>query len=269
MGTSERSERAPRLSDAVARQLEGWISEQGLQSGAQLPTEKVLCERFGVSRAVIREAVSRLKADGCVTTRQGSGAYVAARPGQGSFRLVRASSGTHASRSAEISGGEVSDIFELRYLVEAGAAELAAQRRSDDDLARMAGALQRMAQALVAGADAVSDDDAFHVAVAAATQNPQIERFQVFMGQQFSDSRAPTWSPEGHRIGRAREAQAEHARIFEAIAAGDALAARAAAAAHLLGAARRLGLDVRRWGAAAGKDAVCTAHVQHELESER
>lgn len=234
-------QRSPRLSDSVARRLEAWISAERLPSGAQLPTEKVLCERFGVSRAVIREAISRLKADGCVTTRQGSGAYVAARPGQASFRLVRAD-----GAAALAADKEIADIFELRYLVEAGAAELAAQRRCGADLERMEQALRRMAAALETGADAVADDDAFHVAVAAATHNPQIERFQMFMGQQFSDSRAPTWSAEGHRTGRAQEAQAEHQRIFDAIVAGDALAARAAAVAHLTRAARRLGMDLRR-----------------------
>lgn len=240
MSVSEK-QRAPRLSDSVARRLEAWISAEKLSSGTQLPTEKVLCERFGVSRAVIREAISRLKADGCVTTRQGSGAYVAARPGQGSFRLVR--SETAGSQPAD---KELIDIFELRYLVEAGAAELAAQRRSAADIERMGAAFRRMTEALSCGADAVSDDDAFHVAVAAATHNPQIERFQMFMGQQFSDSRAPTWSAEGHRTGRAQEAQAEHQRIYDAIVAGDAPAARAAAVAHLTRAARRLGMDLRR-----------------------
>ena len=194
---------------------------------------------------------------------------MAARPGQGSFRLVRASAGTQVLPSREISDREAVDIFELRYLIETGAAELAAQRRSAGDLERMKAALWRMTDALVSGADAVSDDDAFHVAVAAATHNPQIERFQVFMGRQFSDSRAPTWSADGHRIGRARDAQAEHARIFDAIVAGDAVAARAAAAAHLIGAAQRLGLDARRWGAAVETETVRAAQAQHELESER
>ncbi|BAL23440.1 FadR/GntR family transcriptional regulator [Azoarcus sp. KH32C] len=247
MALTEKRERAPRLSDEVTRQLEAWINEQKLPSGTQLPTEKVLCERFGVSRAVIREAISRLKADGCVTTRQGSGAYVAARPGQATFRLVRAS-----SPAVDPSLREVSDIFELRYLVETGAAELAARRRTASDLRKMQRALEHMAAALVSGADAVAEDDAFHVAVASATRNPQIERFQVFMGQQFSESRAPTWDAEGHRTGRAREAQIEHERIFAAIAAGDTAAARAAAAAHLEGAAKRLGLNARCWVAAAG-----------------
>lgn len=237
-------ERPSRLSDDVAAQLERWISEQQLPSGAQLPTEKLLCERFGVSRAVIREAISRLKADGCVTTRQGSGAYVAARPGQGSFRFVR-----ETSQCPATAPGEVSDIFELRYLVETGAAERAAMRRTGGDLERMREVLERMHDALAAEADAVTDDDAFHIAIAAATHNAQIERFQTFMGGQFSDSRAPTWSGDGHRSGRAREAQTEHVRIFEAIAAGDSAAARLAAEAHLVGAARRLGLDPQRWGA--------------------
>ncbi|NMG45254.1 FCD domain-containing protein [Aromatoleum toluvorans] len=270
---NERSRRAPRLSDVVARQLEAWISEQGLKPGAQLPTEKVLCERFGVSRAVIREAVSRLKADGCVMTRQGSGAYVAARPGQASFRLLRASAGGEAPADGAVSDREVSDIFELRYLVEVGAAELAAMRRSPAELERMRAALDRMAAALATGADAHTDDDAFHVAVAAATHNPQIERFQAFMGQQFSDSRAPTWNAEGHHSGRARDSQAEHVRIFEAIAAGDAAAARAAATAHLAGAVQRLGLHERRW-AGVGKKADARAtdarnEERHEVENEQ
>lgn len=233
-----------RLSDAVARELEAWIRDEGLASGAQLPTEKALCERFGVSRAVIREAISRLKADGCVLTRQGSGAFVAARPGQGSFRLVRES-----PQAPGFVPEEISDIFELRFLVESGAAELAARRRTAADLARIEAPLARMHAALGSGADAGGEDDAFHIAVAAATHNPQLERFQRFMGQQFSESRKPTWSTQGHAAGRAREAQQEHIRIFEAIAAGDAAAAREAAAAHLACAARRLGLDQARWGA--------------------
>lgn len=244
MSAIEKPDRQSRLSEAVARQLESWIREQRLESGAQLPTEKTLCERFGVSRAVIREAISRLKADGCVRTRQGSGAFVAAPPGQASFRLVQQS-----APAGGLSLAQVADIFELRYLVEAGAAERAAVRRTEEDLVRIRVALESMSAALESRSDAVSDDDAFHVAVAAATHNPQLERFQVFMGQQFSNSRAPTWSSEGHRLGRASEAQLEHIRIFEAIAARDPAAARVAAEAHLVGAARRLGLDSVRFGA--------------------
>lgn len=239
MNAPELTPRPVRLSVEVADALEAWLRTEGFAPGTQLPTEKVLCERFGVSRPVIREAIARLKADGCVRTRQGSGAFVAARPGEGVFRLPL----------PDVLPQDAADVFELRYVVETGAAALAAERRDAADLARIGAALARMRSALANAVDAVVDDDAFHVAIAEATHNRALARFQQFVGQQFSGSRAPTWSPDGHRAGRARDAQCEHERIFEAIAAGDARAARVAAAAHLSGAARRLGLDPARWGA--------------------
>lgn len=222
-----------RLSDTLARQIEDWIRDQGMVPGAQLPTEKLLCERFGVSRAVVREAISRLKAEGCVETRQGLGAFVAARPGQGSFRLLR---------EAEATPDEFAEVFEMRCLVETGAAELAARRRSQTDLERLAAALAQMERALAGDVDGASADDAFHVAIATATGNGQLARFLAFMGRQFSESRQPTWDASGLRSGRAAEAQAEHRRIFEAIRAQDGEAAREAARAHLVSAARRLGV---------------------------
>lgn len=234
--------RPARLSDSVARRLAQWIEDAQLQPGMQLPTEKALGERFGVSRAVIREAVARLKADGCVRTRQGSGAYVAARPGEASFRLTPEAAGEEAPYPPDLS-----DVFELRFLLETGAAELAAVRATAADLARMQAALQRMDLALQVGANAAHDDDAFHVAVATATQNPQLARFQLFMGAQLSASRVPSWNEAAHRSGRAEQSQQEHRRIFDAIAAADPAAARKAAAAHLIGAAMRFGLDAERW----------------------
>ncbi len=234
--------RSARLSDEVAEKLAHWILAEKFAPGVQLPTEKTLCERFGVSRAVIREAISRLKADGCVTTRQGAGAFVAALPGEASFRLAAPGPVT-----VETLPRELSDVFELRYLMETGAAELAAMRRTAADLARMASAMERMRRAIELGTDAVADDDEFHVAVAAATQNPQLARFQAFMGHQLTDSRVPTWNQTGHQAGRARRAQQEHEEIYHAIATGDPVAARNAAAAHLVEAATRLGLDPTRW----------------------
>lgn len=233
---------SPRLSEAVADALIALIADEGLEPGSRLPTEKLLCERFQVSRAVIREAISRLKADGVVRSRQGSGAFVALRPGQGSFRLVAAEPGLEPERLRQLQA-----VFELRYLIETGAAELAAIRREAAHLERMRTALDHMRDALRARCNAAADDDAFHVAVAAASMNPQLERFQAFMGQQLSQSRLPTWSAYGHEAGRALEAHREHEAIHAAIEAGNPVAAREAAAAHLIGAARRLGLAPLPW----------------------
>ena len=59
--------RPPRLADTLSRSLQGWVREGRLAEGDRLPTEKQLCERFGVSRAVVREAIARLQADGVIT----------------------------------------------------------------------------------------------------------------------------------------------------------------------------------------------------------
>src|SRR5574338_777250 len=137
MGEIEPVARPSRLSDVVAADLEAWLRDGAWVAGAQLPSEKVLAERFGVSRAVIREAISRLKADGWVETRQGAGAFVAPQPGRGTFRLVPG--GASAADT-------LADVFELRHPVEPGAAELAARRRKEADLAAMETALRRRSE---------------------------------------------------------------------------------------------------------------------------
>lgn len=222
-----------RLGDAVVQSLEQLIETGVYRPGDRIPTEKELAERFGVSRAVVREAVACLKADGYVTTRQGAGAYVAPRPGLLSFRMDPAD---------QVSPPDLRHIFELRIAVETATAELAALRHSADDLARMSDALAQMDQAFREGTDGSAGDDAFHRAIARATHNPYLQRFIAFLGHHFAASRRPTWSKAGQGSGRAEAAQAEHRRLFEAIAAGDSAAARDAAREHLLHAATRLGV---------------------------
>lgn len=231
--------RPSQLSETVSKTIEQWIADGVLAPGVKLPTEKTLSAEFGVSRAVVREAISRLKAEGYVASRQGAGAFVEARPGQASFRL--ADDVDAADPAAMV------HVFELRYIVETAAAALAARRHSAPDLARMREALQRMDQAVAACSDGAQADDDFHVAIAAATGNPALQRFIRFMGHQFFDSRVPTWSAQGHAAGRAAAAQAGHQRMFEAIAAGDAAGAREAARQHMVEAARRLGIDTKDW----------------------
>lgn len=231
---SEAIIRPPRLAETLSHSLRRWVREGRLGPGDQLPTEKQLADQFAVSRAVVREAIARLKADGYVETRQGAGAFVSPLAGHGSFRLQEEATPVEC---------HARNVFELRYVVELGCAELAAMRRRPADLAALRAPLVRMADALRSGVEAAADDDAFHRAVAAATHNPLVERFVEFMGAQFSESRLPTWSEEGRANGRARDAQAEHEAMFAAIEAGDAPAARRAAEAHLRNAARRIGIE--------------------------
>ncbi|MCC6609790.1 MAG: FadR family transcriptional regulator [Burkholderiales bacterium] len=229
-------DRPGRLSDQVVAALRAHIESGELAPGARLPTEQLLGERFAVSRAVVREAIARLKADGYVETRQGAGAFVAARPGLASFRI---------GHEGRIEARELAQIFELRAAVEVAAARLAAERRTRGDLAAIRAALEQMARALVdgaGGADGAVADDAFHRAIATATHNAYLHRFIEFLGHHFSESRRLSWTDAGRRADQPHAAQREHERMYAAIARGDAAAAARAAEDHLRGSAARLGV---------------------------
>ena len=141
--------RAPRLSDEVARQLTAAIRAGEYAPGARLPSEKELAERFEVSRMVVREAMSRLKSDELIDTRQGLGAFVAAEPGRGLFRLQ--------PDPAVVK--DLHDIFQLRVAVEGAAAGLAAVRANRTELAAMRACLRDMKSATAGREDDIEADN--------------------------------------------------------------------------------------------------------------
>src|SRR3978361_430926 len=107
------------LSDAVAQQLLLQIEKGGFASTGRLPTEAVLAQEFGVSRTVIREAISRLKNEGMVEPRQGSGVFVVERAGTRPVRMDCAQA---------VEPGSVVHILALRRAIEAEVASEAAMR---------------------------------------------------------------------------------------------------------------------------------------------
>jgi GntR family transcriptional repressor for pyruvate dehydrogenase complex len=212
-----------RLSEEVSGELQRRIARGELKPGDRLPTEKALGEAFGVSRAVVREAIARLKADGLIETRQGSGAFVVEAPKTINLRFWQGA-------GPEL--GELRDIFELRAMVEGAVAELAAQRRDRDDLRAMTGHLQAMDDAMKNGGDGTEADDNFHIAMAKATRNAYVGRLVEFLGRHFSDSRKLAWQGTSHQLAIPREAQREHRTLFEAISRGDGEASRRCALDH-------------------------------------
>lgn len=233
--------RPRKLAQAVVERLAGRIRRGQLKPGDQLPTEFEIVRAFGVSRAVVREAIARLKADGLIETRQGSGAFVVEAPKTINLRLWQGA-------GPELV--ELRDIFELRAMVEGAVAELAARRRKAVDLRAMAGHLQAMDDAILGGYDGTEADDNFHIALARATRNSYIGQLVEFLGRHFSDSRKLSWRGTRRELAHPQEAQREHRALFDAIAAGDADAARQCAQEHLRGTADRFGiklaLDINR-----------------------
>ncbi|MBO9679052.1 MAG: FadR family transcriptional regulator [Acidovorax sp.] len=221
-----------RLADQVADALATEIRSGRLEPGARLPTEAVLASQFAVSRTVVREAVSRLKSLGLVDSRQGSGVYVLAA-GAEPLRFE----GAHLeSREAVI------HMAELRRPLESEAAGLAAERRTDADVARIRAAIGALEQAVASGHSGAEQDVAFHLAIARAAHNPFLMGTLQYLHSFLQGAIRVTRANEARRDDFAREVADEHARIAEAIEAGDPLAAREAAKRHMDNAIRRIGM---------------------------
>ncbi|WP_042884977.1 FadR/GntR family transcriptional regulator [Cupriavidus necator] len=230
--------RPPSLASRIAQSLHDDILAGRYVAGARLPAEASLADTFGVSRPIVREAIAQLKADGVLVTRKGSGAYVSETPGGQAWRVASAPDG----------GPTLAQLFELRRVVETACAEMAAQRRTEADVDAIRAALAAMrAQANGQGdmASAAAADMAFHHAIAEAAHNPCFTGLTDFVSQQMLAARQRAWENTARLVastGAPRAADSEHAALAEAIAAGNAAAAREAAQQHLSAAAARLGL---------------------------
>ncbi|WP_205409854.1 FadR/GntR family transcriptional regulator, partial [Escherichia coli] len=115
------------------------IRQGTLAPGDRLPTEKQLTEIYSVSRAVVREALARLKSEGLITSQQGSGVFVDPNFQRNAFRIAAPSPGDSQ---------DLEHILELMLSIEVTAARYAAQRRTDPDLKKMRQALVGMEYAL-------------------------------------------------------------------------------------------------------------------------
>ncbi|CAL8477237.1 FadR/GntR family transcriptional regulator [Caballeronia sp. S22] len=219
------------LSDTVAQQLQKLIEKGSFAATGKLPTEAVLAQEFGVSRTVIREAISRLKNEGMVEPRQGSGVFIVERAGIRPLRIDYAQA---------IEPGAVVQILALRRAIEAEVASEAAQRRTDEQLAVIEGTLARIDEAVRAGRNGVEEDVAFHREIANATGNPYFLKTLTFLNQYLEAGTIVTRGNEALREDFMRQVREEHAAIVEAIRSRDAAAARNAAQTHLINAARRL-----------------------------
>ena len=218
--------------DLVER-LSTEIAQGQWPAGQKLPTESAIMARFGVSRTVVREAISRLQAGGLVDTRHGVGTFVRTPDASPPFKVSPEQLGTLR---------EVIALLEFRISVETEAAALAAVRRQDENLGEMRQALDEFSQAVEEGRDAVAADFRFHGEVARATQNHHFMDLMKSLGlgvipRARLEHPAPL-SPE--RQAYLRRVNQEHESIYNAIAAQDVEAARAAMRTHLANSRERL-----------------------------
>ena len=226
--------RRPRtLAQGLVEQLSAQIRDGRLAPHTKLPTEGQVMQAYGVSRTVVREALSRLQAAGLVATRHGIGTFVVGPGAEPAFSL-----GPQQLETLR----DVIAVLELRISLETEAAGLAAQRRNDEHLAAMQAALDAFQSSIQQDSDAVPPDFQFHMEVARATGNRHFTDLMTYLGAMIiprTRVNTPRHAPEG-RLSYLQRVNGEHENIFAAIRNRDADAARAAMRTHLSNSRERL-----------------------------
>ena len=227
---------APNLTEQVVAALAARIASGAIAAGAKLPSESELVGEYGVSRTVIREAISQLRARGLVATHRGIGTF-ARTPSAGSvaFPVERVDQATLA---------DVLALLELRISLETEAAALAAKRRTAEQLVRMEALLETITRTALSGGDAADADFEFHMWVADASGNHFFSDLLRHLGRSIIP-RTRIDSPGFAKLDRSeyvREVNREHGDVLRAIANGDSDAARAAMRTHLVNSRERLRL---------------------------
>jgi GntR family transcriptional regulator, transcriptional repressor for pyruvate dehydrogenase complex len=202
------------------------IRAQRIMPGDKLPPESAIMQEHGVSRSVVREALSRLQASGLVETHHGIGTFVISPPDGAQFRLNPGEFSTTL---------DVLAVLELRISLETESAGLAAVRRSPEQLKGMRAALDAFEANVSEAGDTVSPDFQFHYLIAQATGN---KYFSDIMGH-LGTTIIPRTRINAYKIVVDHLAQylqrvnREHEEIYAAIERQDSEAARAAMRIHL------------------------------------
>lgn len=218
--------RPSRTHDAVDQLLDAIIAGT-LTAGEQLPPEGQLASEFGVSRLTLREAVRLLQAQGVIVQVPGSRHRIApVAEWTGMDAVVR-----HA-RSAGQRERSSLELLEVRVMIETGAAQLAAERRTPEHLEALEDALRRMAEHHESGdVDAFVDADLeFHDTILRAADNRILIAAMLPLTSMLAETRGETSAVPEIRA----HALDEHANLLAAIRSGVALAARDAMSQHML-----------------------------------
>jgi GntR family transcriptional repressor for pyruvate dehydrogenase complex len=213
--------RQPRLSSVVAERLQQRILTERLRPGDKLPTEAELVAEYDVSRSVVREAGRILDDRGLVDIRPGRG-MVVARPDGSQVAAQYAI-------LLQMDEAGFDQLMQTRMIVETELSALAALHRTDDDVAALRGSLDRARAGAGDFETFLEEDLRFHELISRSSGNPFFALFidpvNVCLRNLYTDP--------ARYLASAALTFAEHGAILDAIADGDADAARAASRRHL------------------------------------
>jgi GntR family transcriptional regulator, transcriptional repressor for pyruvate dehydrogenase complex len=209
-----------KLAETVAKELITQIRTNHLKPGTRMPSERELVGALGVGRSTIREAMNGLAMLGVVDIRQGQGVFV---------RDPAAGIAVPRSIGIALARGVTRDLFEARSLVEVHVARLAAERRTDTDVAEIEECLTRHAQAVADGESAVEWAVQFHVRIGEAAHSEVLSSFVGSIAELMTERGPILEATAGYREWEI----AQHRAVFEPIRDGDPARAAERMAAHL------------------------------------
>lgn len=207
------------LVDSITDQIIQLILDRDMQPGDRLPTEVELTQELGVGRSTVREAVRRLASRNILEVRQGAGTFVSQKKGvpEDPFGLTFIGSGPKVAL-------ELSDV---RLMLEPELAASAAIRATPEQIQELFDVCQRVEDSILAGAEYIDEDIAFHRCVAEISGNSVLQNIIPVISSSVHISVQETGDEfRSHTL-------EEHRRIVAAIARRDAIGARFAMATHL------------------------------------
>ena len=217
--------------EEVVASVSDLIKRTHLKPGDRLPPERELARQLGVSRPSLRAGLRALASMGVLKSRQGAGTFVSDGPPTLDSEPLRLLAALH--------GFSFDHMFEARAILEVGAAGLAAEHATGEDLAALADAIAEMYASLKDPQQYLVHDIRFHRAVAAASRNPTLGTLVEMVSAVLYERRRET-------IDRAhdfKESLELHQQVYRAIRARQPEEARAAMREHIVRAQRAFALE--------------------------
>ena len=167
-----KSEHKDLHNDIIAK-IRDLINNKNLEPGDKLPSERMLSERFNVSRGNVRESIQKLEFYGILKSKPQSGTFVA--------DIGQVAMNGMMDDILGLEDPDFKSLVETRILLELKTVRLAAQRRTDADLVKMEAALDAYKEKVLNNEDAVQEDLLFHLAIAQACRNSTINRMMLII----------------------------------------------------------------------------------------
>src|SRR5690349_18110301 len=226
--------RSGQTTEQVVARVYELIKREELQPGDRLPPERELAKQLGISRPSLRSGLGSLISMGVLQSRQGAGTFLVDGPPALDSEPLRL--------LAKLHGFSFVHMFETRSILEVGAAGLAAERATGDQLATLAEEIAEMFAALKDPQQFLVHDIAFHRAVASASGNPTLATLVEMVSAILYERRRDTIE----RAHDFNEALDLHRKIYRAIRARKPEEAREAMREHIVRAQRAFALEEKQ-----------------------